>query len=470
MSSDPPKARQSQDLRRALRYVRAFLGRVLDIRGDANIPGTIETINKDTVFAGPNVWVLICSIFIASIGLDTNSVAVIIGAMLISPLMGPILGIGLSVGVNDLDALRRALRHFAVMTLVALLTSTAYFALTPFGASQPELLARTRPTLLDAAIAFFGGVAGIIGVSRRERNNVIPGVAIATALMPPLCTAGFGLANASWQFFLGAIYLFALNCVFIATATVAVVRYLGFPLVAIPDQRSHKWVRLRIAAFMVVVLIPSAWIMFNVVREDLFRRRAADFISQNVAVLDGVAIISQRITYADSLSAIEVVLTGDSVPAGLETQLQQRMASAGLANTVLRLHVPTSPSLGDLSQEIRVGIIEDLYERQATQIRERDQRIAELETSLAGFAARSVPIQQITEEVSVQYPEVAGLSFGTLIGPRLVPDEPGLDTVPVAVVRWERPRSDAARGHEQDMLRDWLRVRLQLDTLEMIHR
>jgi uncharacterized hydrophobic protein (TIGR00271 family) len=468
--SPEPTRKDVRELRRALRAIRAFVGRVLDIRSDANIPGTIETINKDTVFAGPNVWVLICSIFIASIGLDTNSTAVIIGAMLISPLMGPILGIGLSVGVNDLPALHRALRHFAVMTLVALITSTAYFALTPFGGSQPELLARTRPTLLDAAIALFGGVAGIIGVSRRDRNNVIPGVAIATALMPPLCTAGFGLANANWTFFLGAIYLFALNSVFIATATVGVVRYLGFPLVEVPDEGSRRWVRLRIAAFMIVVLIPSVWIMTNVVREDLFRRRATDFLAQNVAELDGVAIVSQRIVYGDSISAIEVVLTGDSVPAGLETQLQARMASAGLSNTVLRLHVPTSPSLGDLSQEIRVGIVEDLYERQATQLQDRDRRIAELETALAGFAARSVPIEQITEEVSLQYPGVLALSVGTLVGPSQAADQPGLDTVPVAVVRWDGQRTSAERSRQQDVLRDWLRVRLQLDTLEMIHR
>jgi uncharacterized hydrophobic protein (TIGR00271 family) len=468
-AAEPNPPKPSRDTHRVT-HVRAFLGRVLDIRSDANIPGTIETINKDTVFAGPTVWVLVCSIFIASIGLDTNSTAVIIGAMLISPLMGPILGIGLSVGVNDLHALRKALRHFIVMTLVALLTSTVYFALTPFGSSQPELFARTRPTLLDAAIALFGGIAGIIGVSRRERNNVIPGVAIATALMPPLCTAGFGLANGNWPYFFGAIYLFALNCVFIATATVGVVRYLGFPFVELPQDQSRRRVRLRFAAFIIVVLIPSAWIMFNVVREDLFRRRATGFVAQNVAPLEGVAVVSQRITYGDSLSVIEVVLTGDSVPPGLEALLQARMASAGLSNTVLRLHVPTSPSLGDLTQEIRVGIIEDLYERQAAQLRERDQRIAELEASLAGVAARSVPIEQIAEEVSLQYPAVRSLSFGTVVGPQVGGSSVDLDTVPLAIVDWETGRSGVDRDRQQTVLRDWLRVRLRLDTLEMIHR
>ncbi|HAP70095.1 MAG TPA: TIGR00341 family protein, partial [Flavobacteriales bacterium] len=200
------------------------------------------------------VWILICSIFIASIGLNLNSTAVIIGAMLISPLMAPILAIGLSVGTNDWDTLKRALKNFGVMVVVALMTSTLYFLITPLQEAQPELLARTSPTFLDALIAIFGGLAGIIGISRRSRGNVIPGVAIATALMPPLCTAGYGLANGQWSFFFGAFYLFTLNSIFIAGATFIIVRYLKFPLVSFVNSDTEKKVKRYMLAFVILVI------------------------------------------------------------------------------------------------------------------------------------------------------------------------------------------------------------------------
>jgi uncharacterized hydrophobic protein (TIGR00271 family) len=459
-----------------LRATRRFLVRTLDIRRDANFEGTVETIHKDMVFAGPNVWVLVCSIFIASIGLNTNSAAVIIGAMLISPLMGPILAIGLSVGVNDLPTLRRAVRHFAVMVFVALLTSTLYFVVTPLSDVQSELLARTRPTLLDAAIALFGGVAGIVGVSRRDRGNVIPGVAIATALMPPLCTAGFGLANGNWPFFFGALYLFALNCVFIATATVAVVRFLHFPFVEFIDVAARRRVRLRIAIFATLILAPSGWLMVGVVKESLFRRRASDFITQNLASLPGVDIINQRIVYGDTLSTIEVFLAGSGVPPMVRAQLESRMAVSGLSRTSLRLHEPQDllRELGRLSGELRVGIVQDLYERQATLLSEREQRIQDLEATIEGFGRDAIPVEQIVREVTVQYPSVAGLSLGRMVAARERTLDGGtepvtyLDTIPTALVQWRSSATRAQRTQDGARLGEWLRVRLQLDTVLII--
>ena len=476
-SNDPrPQPMTGGSFRVVLMATRRFLAKTLDIRQDANIEGTIETIRKDMVFAGPNVWVLVCSIFIASIGLNTNSAAVIIGAMLISPLMGPILAIGLSVGVNDLPTLRRAVRHFAVMMLVALVTSTLYFLITPLSDIQSELLARTRPTLLDAAIALFGGVAGIVGVSRRDRGNVIPGVAIATALMPPLCTAGFGLANGNWPFFFGALYLFALNSIFIATATVAVVRFLHFPFVEFIDDAARRRVRFRIAVFVTVVLIPSGWLMVGVVKESLFRRRAGDFITQHLQNLPGVDIVNQRIVYGDTLSTIEVFLAGDGVPPRLREQLESRMAGAGLSNTRLRLHAPEDlqGELGRLSGELRVGIVQDLYERQAATLSEREARIRELEATIAGFTRDTVPVEQITREVTVQYATVARLSFGKVVEARGVESENGgpvvylMDTIPTVLVSWTEGSTRAARNADRDKLGEWLRVRLGLDTVQII--
>jgi len=472
VSGSTSERQQESDRIRLIQAAQRFLARTLDIQSDANIQGTIETIHKDMVFSGPNVWVLVCSIFIASIGLNTNSTAVIIGAMLISPLMGPILAVGLSVGQNDLPTLRRALRHFAVMTLVALVTSTLYFAITPLSAAQPELLARTRPTLLDAAIALFGGIAGIIGVSRRDRGNVISGVAIATALMPPLCTAGFGLANGEWSYFFGAIYLFSLNAIFIATATVVIVRYLHFPFVEYLDEVAMRRVRVRITTFVLIVLIPAAWLMVGVVREGLFARRAADFVRMNLQSIPGVGVVSQRAVYDDSLSILEVVLVGDSVPAGLADQLQGRLAEAGLTNTELRLHLPGSSTagLGQLGQELRVQIVEDLLQRQATTLRERDARIAELESTLERVEASSVPVEQITREVAVQYPAVARLAVGRVVGLRPPADGQAsqvADTVTTVLVTWN-PGAGPAAPADRQRLAEWLRVRLGVDTLEII--
>jgi uncharacterized membrane protein len=390
--------------------------------------------------------------------------------------MGPILAVGLYVGVNDLPNLRKAVRHFAVMTLVALGTSTLYFLITPLGDVQSELLARTRPTLLDAAIAVFGGLAGIIGVSRRERGNVVPGVAIATALMPPLCTAGFGIANGNWPFFFGAIYLFALNSIFIATATVSVVRYLGFPFVEYLDDSTRRKIRLQMAAFVLVILVPSTWVLVGVVQESLFHRRAREFIEANLGSLAGADIVNERIMYGDSVSVIEIFMAGESLPPMLTEQLQARMASAGLANTVLRIHQPedVAGELGRLSGELRVGIVEDMYQRQAVLLSERDQRIQDLEAALSAVTADTVPVEQITREVAVQYPLVERLSFGRVVQAR--PAGPGddagalwvLDTIPTVVLGWRSGSSAAARARERTMLEEWLRVRLQLDTVQVI--
>ncbi len=319
-------------------------------------------------------------------------------------------------------------------------------------------------------------MAGIVGVSRRNRGNVIPGVAIATALMPPLCTAGFGLANGNWPFFFGALYLFALNCVFIATATVAVVRYLHFPFVEYIDEAARRRVRLRIAVFVVVVLLPSAWLMVGVVQESLFRRRAADFVAQNLGTLPGVNIINQRVTYGDTLSVIEVFLAGGGVPPLLGEQLQSRMAASGLSRTVLRLHQPQDlqSELGRLSGELRVGIVQDLYERQAALLAEREQRIRELEATVSGLTRAAVPVEQVTREVAVQYPSVDRVAFGEVVSLRALPavngGPPGWasDTVPTVLVSWKDGVSAADRAREGERLAGWLRIRLSLDSLQLI--
>lgn len=230
----------------------------------------ISQITSGISFRGANLWVLIFAIFTASLGLNVNSTAVIIGAMLISPLMGPIIGMGLAMGINDLDLLRRAAKNFGVATLISVLTAMVYFLITPLGEAQSELLARTSPTIYDVLIATFGGAAGILALCTKGKGNVIPGVAIATALMPPLCTAGFGLATGHFFYFLGAFYLFFINTVFISLATYVGVRLMHFERKEFKTPGLAKKAQRMVMGIAIVTMIPAALMTVGIVRRSIF--------------------------------------------------------------------------------------------------------------------------------------------------------------------------------------------------------
>ena len=238
----------------------------------------VSSISRGVVFRGTNLWVLIFAIFVASLGLNVNSTAVIIGAMLISPLMGPIMGIGLSLGINDIPLLRKSIYNFLVATLVALITSTIFFLISPLNDAHSEILARTSPTIYDVLIALFGGFAGIIATSSKQKGNVIPGVAIATALMPPLCTAGYGLATLQFSFFLGSFYLFVINTVFIALATLLIVRLLHFPYSQIKEGSTGKMARRITWVVVIITLLPSLYFGYDMVQQNRFEKEAMRFI------------------------------------------------------------------------------------------------------------------------------------------------------------------------------------------------
>ena len=263
--------------------LKLFFRELFDLHEDKERESiTIEDISKGVEFKGTNLWVLIFAIFIASIGLNVNSTAVVIGAMLISPLMGPIMGIGLGAGINDFGLIKKAFRNLAIAVAISVLTSSLYFLITPLHEAQSELLARTYPTLWDVLIAFFGGLAGIVVGSRKEKTNAIPGVAIATALMPPLCTAGYGLANLNWYYFFGAFYLFFINSVFISVATFLIVRFLGYPKKHFDDPSMELRVKRYITIFVLVTLIPSVYLAYHLVQRTLFEQNARNFISHGI--------------------------------------------------------------------------------------------------------------------------------------------------------------------------------------------
>lgn len=271
----------------------------------------VEAIVQGVQFKGASLWILVCAVFIASLGLNMNSTAVIIGAMLISPLMGPIMGIGLGLGINDSQLIIRCVKNLAVATLFALLTSAIYFWISPLNDARSELLARTQPTLYDVLIAFFGGFAGIIATGSKSKGNILPGVAIATALMPPLCTAGYGIATAQWQFFFGAFYLFLINAVYIGLATWMGCLILGLPKVNAPGKAHHRTLFATIV--LLVLIAPSAFTTYGLIKQDVLNGKVSTFVHKEFESLPEIRIVNHRYVEPESETAppyIEVAIIG----------------------------------------------------------------------------------------------------------------------------------------------------------------
>ena len=330
----------NNDTHRIKRSSSAWLGEMREfLRGrfsldedKAQRDEVVASISKGVVFRGVNLWVLIFATMIASLGLNVNSAAVIIGAMLISPIMGPIMGIGLSLGINDFELLKKSLRNYALMFVVAIVTSTAYFLVSPLSSNSSELLARTVPTTYDVLIALFGGLAGIVAQTRQDRTStVIPGVAIATALIPPLCTAGFGLATGQIRFFFGAFYLFFINSVFIALATYAMVRFLKYEKKAFIDKVRERNVKRLMMVITLVTFIPSVVIGFHMVRVSLFEAAADKYVSQ-VFNFPHTRVIecNKRYAHHGHPSQIELLLLGEPLDDGTIENARTQMGSFGL--------------------------------------------------------------------------------------------------------------------------------------------
>ena len=289
-----------------------FIISIFSFSNDSNVNPVevIDNIKKEIEFKGYNVWVLMCSIVIASIGLNVNSIAVVIGAMLISPLMGPIRGIGLSVGTNNFKLLIYSLINFGVATVVSVLVSFLYFKIMPFKDATNEILARTEPLILDVLIAFFGGLAGIIAASRNDNSTVVPGVAIATALMPPLCVTGYGLATSNWDYTFGAFYLFLLNSLFICLSTIIVVRYLKFPLATYVNKKKERNIKIYISVILIIILVPSGMKFIEVLNKSVFTNTAALFIKERVSTIPKIKILDTDYDY--DARTVSVVLVGSN--------------------------------------------------------------------------------------------------------------------------------------------------------------
>lgn len=436
---------------------------IIRLNDDTDVEATITSIKKSVEFKGANVWILAFAIIIASVGLNVNSTAVIIGAMLISPLMGPIIGLGLSVGITDHELLRKSLSNLAIMVFISLISSTLYFLISPLSNAQSELLARTTPTIFDVVIAFFGGAAGIIATSRKEQPfTIISGVAIATALMPPLCTAGYGIGTGQFQYFLGAFYLFFLNSFFIALATFLFVRYLQFPRVQYLDAKKNKIVKRSITLFATIVIIPSIFMAINVVRESSFHHQANKFITdaQKSELLEETQLVSMNETYHRKGSTIQLSLIGRTLSPAEITKLQNKLPEYGLTQT--KLIVKQTGQSIDLDVDVQAEIIESLLEKKELTIREKDSVIHQMEKDISFQKNMEGSYPQIAKEISIQFPFIKNFSIANTVQVEVQTQQ--TITKPTLYISYTEEPSVEQRKH----FIDWIKVRLEADDLNIV--
>ncbi len=424
---------------------------------------TLEYIRKGVEFKGTNLWILIFAIFIASIGLNVNSTAVIIGAMLISPLMGPILGIGTGVAINDLDLLKKSFNNLMIATLFSVATSTLYFAISPLSTAQSELLARTNPTIWDVLIAFFGGLAGIVAGSRKEKSNAIPGVAIATALMPPLCTAGFGLASGNMYYFLGAFYLYFINSVFISLATYIIVRFLKYPKKEFVDHARERKVKTWITFFVIITIIPSTYLAYQTVKHSFFERNAVSFISQELN-FDNTKVISRDLRYDSKNPVIEVTLFGEPVNEEMIDQARKQLSNYNLEECQLIVLQGYDEGVNEasLASSIRSGVIEELYRQNEQTLRNKDERIKLLESELTRIKRVSNYTQELSPELKALYPTLTNFSVNQSFLMRL--DSLQQDTVYLAYAKFARRPTRT----EIKKLDGWLKARVKSENVQLV--
>lgn len=410
---------------------------------------------------GATPWILMFAIVVASIGLNINSPAVIIGAMLISPLMGPIVGIGYGIGIYDFALIRRSLANLGIAAAISLATSTLYFLVTPLDEAQSELLARTTPTLWDVLIALAGGLAGIIGMTRREKSNVIPGVAIATALMPPLCTAGYGLANGDWAVFGGAFYLFSINCVFIAVSTVIVIEYLRLPHRKFVDGHVERRVKRTLLTVVLLTALPSIYLAIQLVDNEVFGRRARAFVRAEFSggashVVDTQLNPLQR--------RIELTLIGARMPAAAITAIEKKLPQAGLDGATLVVN-QAEDSRVDVGV-LKADILAEIYRDTQQGLRERDATIAKLREELAERNAQRDAWREtavdIRAEFLAQYPGCADLLMGIALLPA-EGDKPASE-VPTLTARCER----ALAAREVERAQAWLVARTKVAGAQLV--
>jgi uncharacterized hydrophobic protein (TIGR00271 family) len=445
--------------------IKHFLYELLDISHDTDRDATMEAILKDIPFKGHTAWILIFSIIIASIGLNVSSTAVVIGAMLISPLMGPIVGLGFSVAINDVDSLRRSLINLGVMVGLSLLTAFLYFQLSPLTQLTPELEARTYPTILDVLIAIFGGLALIIAKAKRGTIiTVISGVAIATALMPPLCTAGYGLAVWDLSIFGGAMYLFTINTIFIALTTFVVSKFLRFPLVKYANSLRRRRIAQIASSIAIIVMIPSIYLFYNLLKESYFTNEANTFVQEELENYKQSFLQNNStvISYNSGIDpTIKASFLGKEIPIEVITLWKDKLKNYPyLEDTELKvLQNENSENFDQLKYMV------ELKKRDSLELAISKAEIEDLRYELRTMqkSNRIVKFDRLVQEIQLNYDNVVEVSFADVIKS----DFENMDTIPTFSIKWNAEIDLEEKKMKLNKLKDWLSYKLSLENISV---
>ncbi len=437
-------------MKEIIKSIRKILSDRFNLDDDkADEVAIVENIKKDVQFKGPNLWTLIFAIMIASIGLNINSTAVIIGAMLISPLMGPIMGIGLAVGTNDFGLLQKGIKNLAIAAIFSIITSALYFSITPLHDANSELLARTNPSLWDVFIAFFGGLSGIVAGTRTKKSNVIPGVSIATALMPPLCTAGFGLAMGNWFYFAEALYLFFINGMFICFATFLIVKRLRFRKVEFQNPMIERRVIRYIWIIVTITIIPSIFLAYRIVERSIFESNAKSFVQKEFA--NGRSqVINKTYKIDGNKKSIELLIVGHEIPKQVLDSLQNKLTSYGLQGTKLVVHQGLNAKQEVDIAQIKASILEDVFKEDK-----------QMDTAVATPRKIDLPLPDLRLELKSLYPEMQNYSLSQSVSYNIETAVP--DTLTLFTGKFKRRLSRTNRIR----LGNWIKQRLKSDSVKL---
>lgn len=407
----------------------------------------IENVTSAVSFRGSNLWILACAIIIASVGLNVNSTAVIIGAMLISPLMGPIVGAGFALGTYNFQLLKKSIKNLFIATIVSLFVSAIYFYVSPFKDVQSELLARTAPNIYDVLIAFFGGLVGVIAITRVEKGNPIPGVAIATALMPPLCTAGYGIATFNISYFAGAFYLYTINCFFICIATFVVIKYLNYPASSTINKKYEKRIRLGITSLIIIMIVPSFYLAYNLWNEKKFTKSVEEFINKEFNA-KGYILIYKKINYNSYPRKIDVAFLNQKLTDRQIKSYNKLLAERGLENTELTIRQNDNDLKSEILKEIN---------KQESSVSEKDVIISKLNSELGKYRVED---NKLVKEMKILFPEVRDVSLGK------IEQYPDTDSTRIQLVMLYKDNTE--KPVERQKLQSWLSTRLSTNNVQIL--
>ena len=444
--------------------LKIFLIELLDFRHDTDRDATVAAIKADIPFKGATVWILICSIFVASIGLNANSTAVVIGAMLISPLMGPILGIGLSIAINDIDTLRKSLINLATMLVLSLFTAFLFFYIFPLNQDNSELLGRVKPDIRDVLIAFFGGLALIIARTKKGTiASVVFGVAIATALMPPLCTAGYGLSQGNWSYFRGAMHLFAINTIFIAFATFLVLKILRFPMVTYANSKRRKNISRFATIIALAAMLPASWSFYSVLNETRIESDYKMYLESEIEGNNSLWLRSRKMDLVNK--SITLNFNGEISEATKSDLINELNGYEYLQDFSLIINGNKNRSSDKILE---------LYDLAIDKIEDRETTISILKMEIDSLKLNSGSnknmmdlnvFSTLSKDAKIQFTDLRFFGYSKMLTSS---DFRTIDTVTVVRAQWDSAMTDSLIGLRVDSLKTWLKTELEIDSLEVI--